>query len=177
MGKQSILTLVAAFLCLASATASANLIGDTITARWQFPPAFFDQSDNFLVGPGIEGNPWVSVTLDVSESSIDIDFLDLVIGQSEMTIWTFSSLDWLGTPGQIVGVVASTNWVGWSDDFISFGDDFVRIDFLNAVTFDGESDFLSLDLIVRHRAVPEPTTLLLLGLGLAALGFSRRRLH
>jgi hypothetical protein len=189
--------LLAAVVALITSSASASLIGDEIQARWQFRNTF-DQTQTFLVGPGIEGDPWRTfTTLDIDSSSISIDRYGGVIGQGAGTVWTFSDLDWVDTPGAIVGFSVSTNWTGWSDDFVSFGSDFVRIDsgwsddfvsfgsdfvridFLNGVNFDSASDFFRLDLAVRHpgNAIPEPGAALLFAIGsiVAAAGIRRRR--
>ena len=163
-----IVTLVSSLICV---SASASLIGDTINARWQFGAT--DLNDDFVVGPGIEGNPWLGIYLDISESAISIDVVDDgATGIVETVVWTFSSLDWVGTPGVIVDVTPSTNWVDWSDDFVTFGENFVRVEFLNDVSFDASNDFLFLDIEATH--IPEPTAAVL---AVAAIFFvvGRRR--
>ena len=172
--KRSVL--VGAVAALVASPAFAGLIGGEIQARWQFER--FDQTETFLVGPGPEG-PWRETNLDIDDSSISIDYRGNAIGQAKGTVWTFSDLDWVETPGEIVGVSASTNWNGWSDDFVSFGADYVRVDFPNGVNFDSTSDFLLLDLDARHpgAVIPEPSAALLFAIGtiVAGSGIRRRR--
>lgn len=168
--KNSLLASVILFFLFTS-NAYAGLMGDTINARWQYLPSF-DQNFDYVVGPGIEGSPWVNANLDVSDSGIDIDFESQFIGQGEGTVWTFSSLDFGGAI--IDSVVASTNWVNWSDSFISFGTDFIQIDFLNDVDWDGANNFFSLDIRTSSTSVPEPSSLVLLTLGIFGLIFRKK---
>lgn len=160
-----------AAVCMAAGSASASLIGDEIDARWQFETV--DQTTTYLVGPGIEGDPWVGfATLDIDANSFGVDYTDPnIVGQADGTVWTFSDLDWIGTPGEIIGFDVSTNWTGWSDDFVTFGTDFVRVDFLNNVGFDGNTDFWVLELETKHDVViPEPSAALTFGLGAIVVG-------
>ncbi len=162
--------------CMAVLPASASLIGDDIDARWQFVPGGFDFSETFTVGPGIEGNPWVNTLLDISASAISIDYDGAgFTGQGVGSIFTFSDLDWVGTPGHIVDVLVSTNWIGFDDSFITFGTDWIEIDFLDDVSFDGGTDFFVMEIVASHNnPIPEPMTLSLLGMGIAGLAVRRR---
>ncbi len=156
--------------------ASASLIGDTINARWQFGN-IFDDNQNFLVGLGSEGQWLNMVNIDISGSAINIDYPSGIAQQIGGTIWTFSSLEWVGPegPGKITSVTPSTNWVNWNNNFVSFGDDYIRIDFLNTVLFGEAGNFLSLRIEAAHVGLPEPSTLGLISIGLAGIAWARRR--
>ena len=154
--------------------ANATLIGDSIDARWQFNT--FDETTSFLVVPGSEGAWRPRVFIDIEASSIAVDYQEDLIGQTAGTIWTFSSLDWVGTPGIITGFSVSTNWTGWQDSFVSFGTDLVRIDFLNDVSFNWGRDFWRIDLVTSHNVgVHGSSTLAVFSVGLLSLAFARRK--
>ena len=157
-------------LLLLAGNVSAGLIGDTINGRWQYNT--FDENEDHLVIDGIETTSWIgNVTLDVSDSAIELMFHSNVSAQSVDTIWTFSSLD-LGTA--IASVSASTNWGDWDDSFISFGADFIQIDFLNDINIDSSgNNYLILDInpsaVPDSTAVPAPASFALLIFGLAGI--------
>ena len=170
--------LVVLALCAVLAVpAPASLIGDMIDARWQFPPSSFDVTDTLLVGPGIETASWAgtSATLDIGASTIAVDFTDTNFNALAAGVnWTFSDLDWVGSPGHIVFVSVSTNWVGWDDNYVTFGDDWIDINFQNAVGYNAARDEFEITIEAIHDPIPEPMTLSLLGMGIAGLAARRR---
>ena len=157
------LFIVVTFSCGFCSSANADLVGDVVVARWQFPATGFDVIDEFLVVAGPEG-VWPSTSptaeLDISSSSISVDYFDFFPGQTAGTIWTFSSLDWQGEPRNLVDVNVETNWDGWDESFVSFGDDFLEVNFANDVFFDGANDSWVANL--EFASVPEPSSAVLL---------------
>lgn len=125
-----------------------------------------------MVGAGVEGlwPPESSITeLDVSESSISVDYRgDLIYGQGERTVWEFTSLD---LPGVITGVYVDTNWLRWDDDFVTFGADYVQVDFKTSVSFRSTTDYW---VATINYAIPEPHAIAILVQGLLVAN-SRRR--
>jgi len=158
--------------------ASATLIGDDIDARWRWSNSGFDETMTYTVGAGVEESNWVGLAaiLDIADSSISVDFGSNsgVAGLLTNVNWTFSDLDWIGTPGHIVSVVVSTNYTGWDDSFVTFGDDWVDIFFGNDVNLDDDNDFFVIEIEATHDPIPEPMTLSLLGMGIAGLAARRR---
>ncbi len=166
--------LVLALACFVWApAANASLIGDTIKARWSFSGSIGAEQE-YLVGAGVEGlwPPDTSITeLDVAENSIRVDYLgNLFYGQGEGTVWEFTSLDF---PEVITGVSVDTNWWRWDDDFVSFGVDYVRVDFKTSVTFTSTTDFW---VATITYGIPEPHAVAILAPTLAlAIGCRRPR--
>jgi hypothetical protein len=168
---------------LFTGTAHASLLGDSVDCDVQ-PIAngtFWSCSlaSATVVDPGVEfqlnlaGNPFFDVDLD-SNSITLINLSALGTGAGEFL--TLSSLDWLDFPaGEIEDFSLVTLGVaGLNASDITLTAHSVGIDFNGTQWRPG--DFAEITLQVNH-AVPEPTTLLLLGLGLAGLGFAKRRLH
>jgi hypothetical protein len=86
--------------------------------------------------------------------------------------YIFSDLDWIGQPGAIVGVGLTTDIDGLDASRVSFGSDFVAVNF-SALQLDGNDTFFELALEASH--VPEPATLGLLGLGIVVIGAIRKK--
>jgi len=162
---------IAALAVSLSTTAHAGLMGDDVTAVWAYSGSSFHQTSTVLVGPGIElaGNWGGYYSLDVGDDYID-SLLPDAAGILPGLAWHFSSLDY----GGIRGVSVSTNFSGWSDSWVTFGDDSVDVNFLDEVEFPIHEGYLNITLL----AVPEASSapLVLIGLaGLIAVSRANRR--
>ena len=168
--------------------ASASLIGDTIDIEWWFPDtSTVFASDSHLVSELVEVNCPNDSTANSNicagfvswPASIDIGAETIryqQIGSPGFTTagfngWVFSDLDW-GVAGEIIGVSLDTNIDGLDLNRVSYTADSVSIN-LQGLGGDLRREFAELTLDVRH--VPDPATLALFGIGLAGLGFARRK--
>jgi hypothetical protein len=163
-------TFIFVAIAILTANAHATLMGDEITADY-FSEGNLIRHNQYIVGAGVEGDPWVgSLSLDVDDSSISLiaDFQ----GFGNVSL-NFSDLDWVGAPGTITGVDVVTDWGNWTSDRVTFGDDWINVD-VSDTDFIGLSSSWIANISATH-GVPTPATLALFGLGLAGLGWSRRK--
>ena len=173
---------IAAILGLCGLSAQASLIGDQVEIQWYYPDTATPVAPSFgpfTVQAGT-ADQQVETTQDiyfnVEASSLHIEFdpangpiawLDAVFNGP-----VFQDLDYLGAPGSVISAVSVASSVtGFSSDRVSFGDDFVAVNFAGLVHTGGQVD---IDLTF---AVPEPSTLLLMGMGVAVLAGLRWRVR
>ena len=174
MRKFHLMMFSAPLLLIFASQTHATLLGDEVMANWTFED--FSQSHTFTVIDGIELNgSWglAEGILDVQDSTIVVDMV-LSSGFSAGVMWDFLDLDWVKSPGKIIDVSVSTNYVGWSDTFVSFGPDSISVNFQREVSFDVDSDIFNIAITTKH--VPEPSVLALLVSGLVGMGFARKRI-
>lgn len=156
------ITVIAVLVTMASTTAHAGLTGDQVTALWAYPRAHLYQTHDLVVGPGAElaGNWGGGHSLDIGNDYIE-SLLPDVVAILPGLHWRFSGLDY----GGIGGVSVATNFSGWEDSWVTFGDDSVDVDFLDRVDFPLHEGYLRITLL----AVPEPSSGPLILFGLAGL--------
>lgn len=169
----SAVALAVLMLCAHPRAHAAFLDGQTLGYEYLFPDlgtVFF--STSFVVGAGVELPNMTSefsapASVDVSDTNIFIDFLvDRVFSPGSFN--GFHMFDLLGTIESFgsVGITLATNLAGFNSSLISFDANNLFVNF-DALDFDANS-IVSIDI----RPVPEPSTLLLVGLGLSMAGIA-----
>ncbi len=163
--------MIAVLATMVSSTADAGLLGDQVEALWAYPRAHLYQTRDLVVGPGAElaGTWGGGHSLDIGDDYIESLLPDVVAIMPGLH-WRFSGLNY----GGIAGVSVATNFLGWDDSWVAFGDDSVDVTFVDRVDFPLHEGYLRITLV----AVPEPSSgpLILAGLaGLIAVFRSDRR--
>ena len=186
-----------------SATVNATLIGDTVSGIANFGTLddrnFFNSTHGFVPAGACQsdgvGDTATSVVNDPNAAcgaefqfssnftGLDVDLLgDIVtvtvtkndaanLGLDVMNLY-LTDLDWTDGPGFIEDIEILNNT--FIDLQVTFGPDSLLFHQDRVTT--GLDYTASVRLITQHTQVPEPTTLALFGLGLAGLGFTRRRM-
>ena len=182
MLKYALSTVAVTMLVFATTSANASLIGDQINYEYLFPntSSVFDQRFINVVAGNSD-----AVTSDLGTVDLTVnpegDSIELLLTQTgtpptfnpgTFNGARFSDLDWVGIPGEIIGVNLVTDFAGLTASRVSFTADSVSVNFVD-LTMTQTTHFVSLQLETRH--VPEPASMALFGLGAAGLGFVRRR--
>ena len=161
----------------------ADLEGDTITYEYLFPD--FDTALDFqsiVVEPGtgdevstVVGFEPNFLFVNPEPNSIELFFdTPTIFGtgsfiDSEFNGVRFSDLDFAGG-AFLQDVILTTDFVGLDESRLSFGDDFVQIDFAT-LPISSPTSSISLELVT----VPEPGAFMLLAIGCAGLLNRRSR--
>ena len=167
--KNFLTTLAAMLVLLIAAPAHATLIGDTVSFEINLlgfnpPDEVVEEGVVEIIDLGGE-----TINLDWEASSIQILFTGTFVFAS--VDWIFGSLDWLDMPSGVIDDIVVTT-TGTTAPLSSFGDHSVTLEFNNLVFLTGQT--IDIQLITSHD-VPELTTIAILGLGLAGLGFNRKQ--
>jgi len=178
-----ILMVVLALAVAAAIPAHATLLdGQTVRVTYEYPvigTVFSGASYDVLVGPGVEiaafPTPGDNVT------SVDLSDTNILVGYNSNATFLpasfngFHVFDAFGTIPAFtsVSINPASTLVGFDVSRITFDADNIWVNWQN-LPFNTET-VLSLDLTAEAGAVPEPSTLMLIGLGIPGLVRAARR--